>query len=134
MKVKLAILVLAIAMVGIDQWFKYAIGVALPHPASIALVLLGFIVFASFGCAACFFGWRKKRLGTLAGLILIFAGSLSNWLDRSLRGHVLTYLQGPGGSRFNIADLLIVIGTIVMIAISIIWLLKTLQNAVRKPQ
>lgn len=64
----------------------------------------------------------KGRLVYATALVLVFAGGLSNLIDRILRGFVVDYLQIKLFSFpiFNLADLLIIIGIIILFVLIII--------------
>ena len=46
----------------------------------------------------------------LAGLVLVAAGAIGNYLDRLLRGYVVDFIQVPYWPVFNVADVLITVG------------------------
>ena len=64
----------------------------------------------------------KERLAYATALVLVFAGGLSNLIDRILRGFVVDHLQIKLFSFpiFNLADLLIMIGIILLFVLIII--------------
>jgi signal peptidase II len=70
------------------------------------------------GCLAASFSQELARAG-LAGLWLLFAGGLSNLIDRIIHGRVVDFLNvGIGPLRtgiFNVADMAITFGIVLVI-------------------
>lgn len=56
-----------------------------------------------------------KNFLVLLSLTLIGSGALSNGIDRFFRGHVVDYIQLSFGSVFNLADVAIIVGIILLI-------------------
>jgi len=87
-------------------------------PAARTAVFTGATGIALLGLIA--FGARLNRGGWPAfGLTLFFAGSLSNWLDRLIRGSVVDFMiVGVGPLRtgiFNVADVAILLGVAIFV-------------------
>lgn len=60
--------------------------------------------------------WRRRLTTTTRIAIwLLLGGALSNTLDRILQGGVVDIIALSGGSRFNLADVMIVLGALALI-------------------
>ncbi len=75
----------------------------------IAFILLGIITYQS----------RRESLWWLGSLMLILSGALGNLFDRILNGYVVDFIHLHYGDQFswpifNVADILITIGAIVL--------------------
>ncbi|OGY48961.1 MAG: signal peptidase II [Candidatus Buchananbacteria bacterium RIFCSPHIGHO2_02_FULL_40_13] len=60
--------------------------------------------------------YRRKNLVVISALTLIIFGALSNFFDRLFLGAVVDYLDLKYYSVFNLADVMIVFGVIMIIA------------------
>lgn len=58
--------------------------------------------------------WYFKRSYNL-GLLLVIAGGISNLIDRLYRGGVVDFIKLPVGPAFNLADLAIVLGCVLLL-------------------
>ena len=89
-----------------------SLGTGLPVWARTALFGVG-TLFILVGCVVAAAGHRRPAL-TLLGLSLVFAGGVSNLVDRVARGAVVDFLNvGVGSLRtgiFNVADMSILLG------------------------
>ena len=85
------------------------------------ILILGTVII--LGILGLFYGkyYRQFNFAERFGLVLIFAGAIGNLLDRVLIGKVVDYLNPSFWAAFNLADVLI-IGGVVLIMIG---LLKT---------
>ena len=136
---------LALAIASADQALKSAIAGALPVGSVIPLApFFNLVHFWNTGAAFSFLadagGWqryffsvialvvsvvlalilRKPRANSEAlGYSLILGGAVGNLIDRSLRGHVIDYLdfywQSWHWPAFNLADIGIVVGAAMLI-------------------
>lgn len=59
--------------------------------------------------------YSKKELTPLLALTLIIAGAMSNILDKFFHGFIIDYINLGPWSIFNLADLMIWIGTTILI-------------------
>jgi len=64
---------------------------------------------------------RKRALGvgsadlaTLAGIALVLSGALGNIVDRVVRGYVVDFIHVKGWPVFNVADIAVVVGAILL--------------------
>ena len=73
-----------------------------------ALVCIGILCYIFYG--------EKKRLDISLGAYLILSGGIGNLIDRAIRGFVVDFIDTPFIATFNIADSLVVIGCIWIIA------------------
>jgi signal peptidase II len=73
-----------------------------------ALVVLAFVLIRS-----------RRSFWHSFGIALFFAGGLSNWIDRALRGSVVDFLNvGVGWLRtgiFNVADIALMLGVAILL-------------------
>jgi signal peptidase II len=94
-----------------------SLGASLPWWARTALFSVG-TGFVLIGCVVAAFT-RRFRLVALLGLWLLFAGGLSNLVDRVVHGRVVDFLNvGIGPVRtgiFNIADMAIMLGVALLV-------------------
>jgi signal peptidase II len=51
----------------------------------------------------------------LAGMVLVAAGAIGNYLDRVLRGYVVDFIHVPYWPVFNVADVLITVGGVLLL-------------------
>lgn len=69
------------------------------------------------------FGGAARRELAMAGMLLFFAGGLSNWLDRLAHGRVVDFMilqVGPLHTGiFNVADVAIMIGAALMLTVHV---------------
>lgn len=83
------------------------------HPSMTALALISLAVLA----AVAFVWWRKRRDATTpehVAFALIVAGAAGNVLDRLVRGYVIDFIHLSHWPVFNVADVLIVAGVLLM--------------------
>jgi signal peptidase II len=89
-----------------------SLGAELPEWARVTIFSVGNGILL-VGCLVAGFTRRWRRLALL-GLCLLFAGGLSNLVDRLLHGRVVDFLfVGIGPARtgiFNVADMAIMLG------------------------
>lgn len=57
----------------------------------------------------------KRQLLEIVGVSLMIFGAINNLIDRILYGHVIDYINFPYFSIFNLADVMIVGGALVLI-------------------
>ncbi len=106
----------------IGDWLKLklatnagiAFGFALPSWLIISLYC--FIIFFLFWLLPAY--WRKNESYKLLAVELIIAGAFSNLFDRLRVGQVVDYIDLKYYSIFNLADIIIVAGVIILIAIN----------------
>src|SRR4051794_12608060 len=58
--------------------------------------------------------WPKTK-AVRASLVLILAGALGNYLDRLLRGYVVDFVHVPHWPVFNVADICVTAGAVLLI-------------------
>lgn len=74
------------------------------------ILLLGGLMIGGLGWLA-----RRRRHGALierAGLALLIAGGLGNFLDRAMRGFVVDFIHVLDWPTFNIADVCVLAGAL----------------------
>ncbi|RMB79025.1 signal peptidase II [Rhodococcus sp. SBT000017] len=79
-------------------------------------------VTATITAGVAAYGWHSARHGeqwTTAALALILAGALSNVLDRLVDGAVTDYFHTGWWPTFNLADVYITSGVVVLIGASV---------------
>lgn len=90
--------------VRLNRAFVWSLPVANTVAAGLSLVILiGLAIY-------CF-----RRQSLPSSLALIFAGAVSNLIDRFMFGGVLDYILLPLGGATNLADMLIFIGVILLL-------------------
>jgi signal peptidase II len=64
--------------------------------------------------------WRRRRAGKLehAAFALLVAGALGNTIDRAARGHVVDFIHVHFWPVFNVADILVAGGMLLLAALS----------------
>ncbi len=73
-----------------------------------AIICIGIIIYLFYA--------EKKELNVSLGVYLILSGGIGNLIDRAVRGYVIDFINTPFIDTFNVADSLIVIGCIWIIA------------------
>lgn len=83
------------------------------HLTNISVVVLAFVIFG-------WYVWKNRHLEKLLnmGTALILAGAISNIFDRLYFGYVRDFWDVPLGFTFNLADVFIVLGIIIMLGAS----------------
>jgi signal peptidase II len=74
--------------------------------------------FAVVATIAVGIAWLRRRHATWAehaGFALIAAGAIGNGLDRLVRGHVVDFIHVHFWPVFNVADMLIVAGVVLLL-------------------
>jgi len=79
---------------------------------------LAFLIF-SFLIAAGLRFWRQKKFFALCGIFLITLGAASNLIDRLRFGYVIDYFNLFFWPVFNLADLMIFAGAVILAAQSV---------------
>lgn len=91
------------------------------------VIILTFIVVAAF-LAVIFYPDKRKNLLLVVSLALITSGAVGNLVDRLYLGYVrdflATYPFGRSFPVFNVADMSLVVGVIVMIVCLIVYFFK----------
>ncbi|MFH1226001.1 MAG: signal peptidase II [bacterium] len=83
-----------------------AFGWHLPEP-----LLLGLIIIILFGLGWLFIrAYQHQDFGLAFWLGLVIVGALSNLIDRLIYGQVIDFIEVPGWSVFNFADIFIIAG------------------------
>jgi signal peptidase II len=74
-----------------------------------------------FGCAALLvlLALRPQRTAIQAALVLVAAGALGNTLDRVARGYVVDFIHVPHWPVFNVADICVTAGAVLLMAASL---------------
>ena len=70
---------------------------------------------ALVGLAVLLLRSRKNSTVTLAALALVFAGALGNYADRLLRGYVVDFVHLNHWPVFNLADVYVTLGALVLV-------------------
>jgi signal peptidase II len=76
-------------------------------------------LLVAFGALAIgvLFGLLCRRIGgrlTRASLVLILAGALGNYADRLSRGYVVDFIHFPHWPVFNVADICVTVGVVLL--------------------
>jgi len=116
---------LTLALFFLDRWLKYFFElkgkIFINHYVAFGLKLdLNLIYILTGLILGLFIFWliksySKKIILEIFGISLMFFGAISNLIDRILYGYVLDYINFPYFSIFNLADVMIVGGAIVLI-------------------
>jgi signal peptidase II len=85
------------------------------HPPAWALFALA--VVATSALLGLWFRRRRARWPEHAGFALVVAGALGNALDRVARGHVVDFIHVRFWPVFNVADILVVAGAILLLLV-----------------
>jgi signal peptidase II len=88
-------------------WLDQTAGVA--HLSSLAAVLGLLLAWRSLAAHS-----SRSPAALAAGLSCFLGGSASNTLDRLRLGHVIDFLRLPNGLVLNLADLMIVLGVLLI--------------------
>jgi len=103
--------------------FQFARNYGIAFSIPLGGMILNFFVFVII-CALIYWtvdALRKKSASiTIVGsLLLIIAGALSNFFDRAYYGYVIDYLDLKYFTVFNLADIMIVGGVIILIKVNL---------------
>ena len=120
-RTKRLLLLLAIAIVVVDQIAKTSVGqpMADARPEYSSKLYLAYLLFVQVAIAIAAYrvGWRQDRLRIFAALSFLSAGMTSRWIDRAFRGRPIAYLPW-GDNPYSLADLAICCA-LVLFAISL---------------
>ncbi len=83
-------------------------------PASRAL-LIGFGLVALVGMVVAWVRTRARSVPSDVGFALLLAGAVGNVLDRVVRGYVVDFVHLTHWPVFNVADVLIVVGALLLL-------------------
>lgn len=129
-------LVLIAGLIGLDQLVKYIveqqfvlnvpmeiwnfINLTYIHNTGAAFGIMEgaralFVIFNIVLIAAAWWAWKKPWMGRYKlSVSLIIAGALGNCIDRVFRGYVVDFIDFTYWPVFNIADIAVVCGTILL--------------------
>ncbi len=79
------------------------------------IFIIGIINILVLGLIVVFIAKSKINLKVLIPLFLIFSGGISNLIDRILRGYVIDFIDIYNFPNFNLADVSITIGIVLLI-------------------
>lgn len=91
-----------------------AFGLPLPWPIIISLYTI--IILILFWLLIDY--WKQQKTTRVLALQLVLAGAFSNLFDRLAIGKVIDYIDVKYYSVFNLADMMIVIGVIILVMIN----------------
>lgn len=91
------------------------IAFSLPLAGNLLVAIIGLIIFSLI--LAFVFYVRKREYNKLLPLGLVILGAGSNLLDRIKYGYVIDYLDLKYFTVFNLADVMIVIGVVLLIVV-----------------
>lgn len=129
-------IVLILGLIGLDQLVKYIveqqftqnvpleiwnfINLTYIHNTGAAFGIMEgarilFVIFNLILIAAVWWAWKKTWMGRYKlSVSLIIAGAMGNCIDRVFRGYVVDFIDFTYWPIFNIADIAIVCGTILL--------------------
>lgn len=147
-KASIASSILIVLLVALDQWTKYAITIHMKLHQSVEVIKnffyityvqntgAGFSIFENYGkvffavltlialIAIVYYFYHTQDRKIQFCLTIIFAGAIGNFIDRMTLGYVVDffsfYFFGWGFPVFNVADICISVGFILLVVISII--------------
>lgn len=101
----------------LEIYKNYGIALGLPVSASLFyFAVLVFLIFIFFGWKKKVWGdWREDDKGKICAAILIFAGAIGNIIDRARFGYIIDYINIGGLLVFNLADVFIAVGAIILL-------------------
>lgn len=79
-------------------------------------LIVGLLVLGAVGAVLAWFLRHTDRPGAWAGAGLLVGGAVGNTVDRLTLGSVIDFLRVSGGPAFNLADVAIVAGALVLAA------------------
>ena len=100
-------------ILGVDVFTNEGIAFGLPMPKLIFYIIVFLVLF--FLLQKFKKELKQKNFAILLGLTLVITGAISNLIDRIFRGFVIDYFHLFEYSVFNLADVYIVIGIIILI-------------------
>jgi signal peptidase II len=93
--------------------YNFAFSIPLPH-------VLAYVVYAIVVFAFCsWYFTAQKTSSESVGFYLVIGGALSNIIDRIALGYVRDFILGFWGNIFNVADVAIVAGIILILIVNI---------------
>jgi signal peptidase II len=101
------------------------------HPPAWALFALAFV--ATSALMALWFRRRRAAWPEHAGFALVVAGALGNALDRVARGHVVDFIHVRFWPVFNVADILVVAGGMLLLLVRALSSRRGQASAGRQP-
>ena len=123
-------LIAAVLLVAVDQITKY-IALTQLKPIGSVTFIDGFMDFTFVENRGAAFGIFSGKTWLLLVISIIICAVLGNIIDRALRGYVVdffefTFIKWP---VFNMADIYVVVGTIVMAVIIMFFMKDEKENA-----
>ncbi len=80
------------------------------------LIISFYLIIIPFLIIVLFLEYKHKNIFNIFGLTFIILGALSNLIDRLFYGAVIDYLDLKYYSVFNLADVMIVFGVLIIIS------------------
>ena len=121
MKLKIKLIFLFVVLVALDQFAKYIFSASICNkniawsiPVAPAIFYFVWIVIITVLILIFF---RTKSSGQKIFLVFIFSGAISNIIDRLRFGCVIDYIDLKFWPVFNLADVYITIGAILLLAL-----------------
>ncbi|MFA4880338.1 MAG: signal peptidase II [Candidatus Doudnabacteria bacterium] len=106
----------------LEFYRNYGIAFGIPLPALSSDGAGPAVFFYSIAALLCVFLYywgrkflQRKDFSSLCGLVLLGAGAFSNALDRLRFGYVIDYLNLAFWPVFNVADIMIVAGVVILL-------------------
>ena len=95
-----------------NQGLAFSLNFPLAILLPLSLLILAYLIFLFFK------HYQKNNFRQVLGLNLIILGALSNLIDRLLAGYVIDYIKIFSWPIFNLGDLMIVIGVLILIGLN----------------
>jgi len=95
---------------------NYQIAFSLPLSGIILEIIIAMIILGLM--AVCLKNYRNKKLRIGIALTFLLFGAISNFADRMYYGYVIDYFDLKHFTVFNLADMMIIAGTLALILVS----------------
>lgn len=98
---------------GILFFKNYNLALGLPFPKNVLIILMAAIILVLFFYLIK--SYKSGNISLIIPLTFIIAGAISNLLDRLFYGYVLDYIDISFFTIFNLADIMITGGVIMLV-------------------